>query len=475
MKLRVPSLLVPLLLLPGALVHAAMTAGWQLPIQAFGISPNETEGVRKLDKPPSASPFFRPGDELWDLSGVIKGSSLGYINAEPFDAEPAEPEKWPGQWVVWNARSGMIVARGEKPDLGMIDMIVEARYLPKLLRTKVEMVNGADGKTASASLASRSGEKGSMISNHSEMVVEGTIGDSDYVDERLALKWSAGETNWTLNCAFTVRDGERVRIARHTDATGSWELFATPTVEYLHGVPVASSRWQESAGALAIWPRPAGGDPPELNENGLVVGMYHLAPDWLERLGADRGKLPTTEVPAFFDRWAKEPVVDARNPLREKGFKLSEPGAFAGFQTSSGRLFTATNLEDWKLLQVLVDGGCHYLPVVLWIEASASGGESCGVVSRSGEKATLMSSRGEEERVFEIEPTIGSGDFIVDLRFRSDIEMSPGKFQRLESTASLLRDQPLPIAGLVLPGKEEQKVTLVARYKTQEEKEKEHR
>lgn len=111
-------LICAVLLLSAAAVHASMTAAWKVPVELYASL--SEEGSRKLTAPPGASAFFHPGDELWDIAEQVMWHSPASLH----DRE-GKPEPWPGEWLVWNARSGMIVARGSEIDLLLLDQTLD--------------------------------------------------------------------------------------------------------------------------------------------------------------------------------------------------------------------------------------------------------------------------------------------------------------------------------------------------------------
>lgn len=146
-------LICAVLLLSAAAVHASMTAAWKVPVELYASL--SEEGSRKLTAPPGASAFFHPGDELWDIAEQVMWHSPASLH----DRE-GKPEPWPGEWLVWNARSGMIVARGSEIDLLLLDQTLDVlEKIPLLLRTKFETVQGPAAETRILSCVSKNGTK----------------------------------------------------------------------------------------------------------------------------------------------------------------------------------------------------------------------------------------------------------------------------------------------------------------------------
>jgi len=78
---------------------AAEIVAWKVPLSRLGGIALATEGVVRCKAVPEASPFFKEGDEIWDLMGV--------------GTEKYLQKKMTLDWIVWNASSGRVIAKAK--------------------------------------------------------------------------------------------------------------------------------------------------------------------------------------------------------------------------------------------------------------------------------------------------------------------------------------------------------------------------
>lgn len=460
MSPRIIAAILSLLLAP--LAHCAMTVGWKVPVDLIAGDLATNEKAHKLAKPPGASAFFQPGDELWDISAAVMGRT-GYRAPDP---EAAGKEKWPGEWLVWNARSGMIIARGSRADILSAQSAIQVEEQPKVVRTKLELIRGTAGKKDSISVVGRSGEQATMESAPWRIEAAPTLDSSnDLIDEQLKLTWSDGGMQWELSTAVTSHLGERIRIACQGSGEQRWELFLSAQGEYPNGVSLPEVRWQESPDGLACWPIPPGGDRPySKTPEGFEIGVYRVPPNFLDQVrgGDEKVELPEIEVPSTMAEAMRGKVVDLYETFRKKGVAMV-PGSFAGFDPKGSRVIFTGTQADQALVESLLDGGCGpcWSPA-LWVETDpASGG--WGIACTPGGKGFLHGSSGEKELGFEIEATIGNNNTVIDVRYSIDLVEKLESRGNVTSSATLHSCIPQVIASRTLPGQDEQKVTLTAR------------
>ena len=134
--------LMMLFLAAAGIGHASVTVAWKMPVER--VAPSFAESP-PLDKPPGDSAFFQPGDKLWDLSKEViwrvPDDAKVEEEADPFAVtEPGQVEvDWKGDWIVWNSRSGMIVARGSWHDVLVAEEVLGCEKLPKVIRARIEV------------------------------------------------------------------------------------------------------------------------------------------------------------------------------------------------------------------------------------------------------------------------------------------------------------------------------------------------
>jgi len=170
---------------------ASITAAWKVPSEIA-----ETMFVDlppPMEQLPGESKFLQPGDKLFDLSGTV---NLGLrVKAEDHPSgvvkgHAPEPE-FQGDWIVWNVRSEMVVARGSWNDIELAKLSIGGgEWIPMVLRTKFELSDHAGKRTLA--LVSRSGESSEAEFEGLKVRVEPTIGADDLVQIRLEGSWNSG-------------------------------------------------------------------------------------------------------------------------------------------------------------------------------------------------------------------------------------------------------------------------------------------
>lgn len=462
--------------------EASTTVGWKMPLGVVVRGEKIDEVLPKLKKPPGESVFFEPGDVLRDLKPLLE-SRVGraqlareadaYADGEPFaekgPAVPGGAGPWSGDWVVWNERSGMIVAQGSYNDLFLVEAALGFLDLPKSIQAKLELVCADSARSRSVMVAAGSGFKAAARAQDFEAKVELTAFE-DKVDMRLSPSWSAGEgeggARWSLQTALTLETGKRRLVARHGTGAGRWEIFATATVEHLGGVPLMEARWIEREGRIQAWPRVAANDGVfrERLADGqlawLVDVPFSAIAIWIGSGGVRLGPYPAIPASASVARWMRGEVADVRGLLANGNEgKLS----FAGFDSRTGRAMLVGDGMGIDYAEMMLEPGIvEPPPAEYWIESNEAAGGWL-LACRSGEKASIALARGEEQEAsFEVEPTTGND--LVDLRFAMDIAPEDKALGHLVSSTTLMPSQAQTVGGYTSAGGvEERKLTLTVR------------
>lgn len=441
----------PLLLLVWLFVAGpsdAFTAAWKAPLGDYVGDLGTDERVKKLEKPPGKSAFFQPGDELWDLSKSLRW--VRKIEEENQDGDPfeeqawtAEAFKWEGDWIVWNARSKLVIASGSWMDIRNAEEALDYRGLPTVIRTRFELLTSEEGKLQrSLSLVSRSGERAKAQMEGQNLEIE-CISDSggEWVDLRLGMTWPASfpEQTWTVNTGVTVKVGQRVLIARQGLAEEKWQLFATAGVEMIDGTPQSKTRWLEEPEGIVVWPREGSAEQPvrKVLGNGLHIGIFQVPRDMVQRLDPEAKEAAAlVEPPLQATEWVRGPLSDVRKLLAGHGVKIEGEGSFAGF-SASGCLVVIADKENLDLVEELISGGCCNPARNARVETNVEAG-GWSLTARSGEKAEIARSRsGVTDCLFSIEPTLAGADDLVDLRYKIDVVNGIKVLGRSESASTL--------------------------------------
>lgn len=459
---------------------ASTTAGWKMPIDAVVRGEKVDEVLPKLEKPPGESEFFQPGDVLRDLKPLLE-SRVGRVqlareadasaDGNPFEvkrsAVPGGAGPWNGDWVVWNERSGMIVAQGSYNDLFLVEATLGFLDLPQIIQARLELVCADPERSRSVMVSAGSGFNAAAKAQDFEAEVE-LVSFEDKVAMRLSPSWSVseGEARWSLQTALTLETGKRRLVAGHGTGARRWELFATATVEHLGGVPLMEARWIERNGRVEAWPRVAANDGVfrERLADGqaacLVDAPFSAIAIWIGSGGVRLGPYPAIAAPSSVTRWMRGEVADVRGLLASGNEgKLS----FAGFDSRTGRAMLVGDAAAIDIAEMMLEPGItDPPPPEYWIESNEAAGGWL-LACRSGEKASLALVRGEEQEAsFEVEPTTGSP--LVDLRFAIDIVPDDKVLGHVLSSTTLMVGHPQTVGGYTpAGGGEERKLTLTVR------------
>jgi hypothetical protein len=473
-----------LLVFSSGVTRAAVTVAWKVPIESHASDFRSDDRYRKLDQPPAASAFFQAGDELWDVSEAIpwprgfkptktepkdeKGEGK-----DPFAADPSEdwdwngePDgKWDGEWVVWNARSRMFIARGSWEDVRQIEAGLKFNGYLEVLRTKLELVEGG-GLPRGVSLVSRSGEKAAIDVNGFKLEVEAQGGDRIAVNvATLSASWPSGEEGsvWELSTALNPTDAKRVRVAGYGEGVHGWELFASVQRERLDGTPLALARWIEERGGLVPWPVP------KRREDSMLTREagegYKLMLLWAGRnlplqLAGPGNEIPSVavELPEKAADLLRGSVIDLRPHLAQNGIKLDDAREFAGFDPVSEHLLIITHDEGVDTIEEVFSGFTSYPGPCQWVATNPEAG-GWHLTTLSGEKSTVARRKGgETELLFETELTVGNSDTTSELSY----ELKPGKGKLMKSSTTLTRDVPREAGSFTAADGREVKVILTA-------------
>ena len=454
--------------------HAAITAAWKIPVER--VAPSFADAP-PLARPPGDSAFFQPGDKLWDLSKSVTWKVPDETNREdqtdPFaetEAEQVEVD-WKGDWIVWNSRSGMIVARGSWSDVLVAEEVLGCDKLPKVTRTRIE-VKGA-GKPRSLSLVSRSGEKASVEMDGLRAEVETISSENgEIIDCPFFVSWPAGDNRgaWNVRTTVNLQEGRPRRIACQGVGDQRWELVVSTEQELLDGTPWKESCWVETADGLK--PRPHSGTLGKPQQKQLDanrwLNVYPTVPGFASYLLRKARSQPGPDIdpPAELAEWTRSPLIDIRPAFADQGVVFRDERHFAGFDPLTCTAFVVTDKVNQDLVESLflsILDGVFEPPI--WIETNPESG-GWGLASRSGEAGEIRRSSGNlaDNLLFRSEPTQGADGVIFDLRYALDVVAGDTKIGKLEANTTLTKDKPQVIGSGTAPaGKEVKVIVTVSR------------
>ena len=456
-------LICALLLLSAAAVHASTTAAWKVPVELYASL--SEEGSRKLPAPPGASVFFQPGDELWDIAEQVMEHSPASLHDRG-----EKPEPWPGEWLVWNARSGMIVARGSETDLLLLDQTLDVwKKIPLHVRTTFELLQGTSGEVRKLTFLSK-GESVTRVKLQELQAEAGLYATSEpntSVDLDLSISWPRAEGTWKFATKIGLPDGKRTSIAKHISAEEPWELFVTASREWFHAVPYGDIRWKEKDSRATRWPKLTWSEfSIEQFSDDLQIGIYAIPPDIIGQSAIDdpfavdgpktRSDLPRVQAPPSLAPWVQGSVIDA-------GSLMDAPeSSFYGYDERRQLLIYLASQAHQEVLRDLLQLN-HFPFVPKYLRTRLDLDDSSWEISTaSGSRGFIRKFNNGRETGVEIEPTASSDGFSIDCNYHFDFIGRGDVPGSLSSRITLKPGVPQVIGSSALPGGVENKVSLTA-------------
>ncbi|MDP4938027.1 MAG: hypothetical protein NWR21_01820 [Verrucomicrobiales bacterium] len=429
-----------------AVTSATEIVGWKAPLTKYASAGLETEGIARIEVPPNDSPFFQPGDELWDLSKVL---GVPKISTAPL------PE-----WIVWNATSGRIIANAHRNTIWQLDSHLRALTSHCHFTAEVFPVpsDGAplspDAVPAySLSWISRSAQKASCKSAGKTGMISITTEATSYEDAGIYLNLQAdytlpGQPAVNLETHVVLTDGIPMWISRESNGNKGLDFRITALLQLPDGSPYSdvvlilrdgqTIPYQQSESTFSL----------REIEPGAWLSVYRysqyqakddpsvgLHPFFV----ADENKRKEVEATENIKPWFPEKFVDITTFIESKGIHLSENSGFAGYDFSTRRLFLFSKKNsDLENFDQLMSDIVHpqLSPMVV---LKITGLHQTRLVSRSGNRASQTSTLTEPKstREIEIEPTASESGDLVELRILYE-EKSDGNVIRNVNTATTL-------------------------------------
>lgn len=453
-----------------ALDAATFTAAWRIP----GYNPKALpEIIRKLDAPPAESGFFRDGDELWDISRTLV-IRTEHNDADPFAPGSDIPRPWQGDWVVWNARSGMIVAKAAWSDLFVAESRIGFDGIPLTIRLKLELEMGSPGADAGnearslSVLSSKGGETEVRMPGF-----EATVRPCGPRPEReapvelgISCTWKpeADSPGWKIDTTTCLRDGVRMKIAGHGTGARKWSLFATSSLELPDGTPFREARFLEAEGKPLPWPEPETEGFAAFGRTGdLGIGATHLSSSGVRALSnnAQARNAPGIGTPAVFSSIMSDRLIDVRDLLTEFSPNFGQPEDFAGFHVPSQRLFVIGTADQMDIFGQLFTRAHATLPPLRVETNPEAGAWDLSVVS--GARAGIRRLGDDHHKLhFEVEPTLGNNGEWIDLKASFSIAPQGTSDGQVDGTYLLQAGEPCAIATLQGPEGTETSIRVMA-------------
>lgn len=228
---------------------------WKTPLSAVAPEELNVPSVTRLEKPPEASPFFEPKDELWDIATLM---------SRPDRALSDAPE-----WVVWNATSGRIVAKVSWTAFVEIHHKWNLQNPPVQCRVKIDVYQvAADGSPPDSSkppertltAVTRAGQKTSATYSESGANIglecETTFSnDGSLIDLRTLISVSLPDgPKSKFDTSVTLLNELPIWLAREFDGKNGIDIMVTVTSELVDGTPFSEAVLRQEGNGIMPFP-----------------------------------------------------------------------------------------------------------------------------------------------------------------------------------------------------------------------------
>ena len=219
-------------------LQAAEVVSWKAPVDDLAPEPFLAPGVIQLQYPPEESVFFQSGDELWDI--------------RPLFAESDSAERMRIEWIIWNARSGRVTAKGEMTDLWKIhqrlrgqEQSTHTRLTLKLFDVSPDKAPPTDSTPPAATVSWLTDSDEFEVSDSTTDYLLGAKGTA-LMDESGAVTSVKITTNsrlansalLTVDTAFDLDTGGSQWFARDVQNGNGMDLVLSSEAELIDGTPV---------------------------------------------------------------------------------------------------------------------------------------------------------------------------------------------------------------------------------------------
>lgn len=443
------------------------TVAWRIPLELVVDGGVDHPAVSRLDGAPGESGFLEPGDELWDLSRVAKGQTIAnpeaILAAKP--AENEDPFAWTrgvetrfeieevdfaGDFVIWNARSQMIVARGSLAQLHFLEDFVDLQSHPYGISTTFTLRSG--GAEKSLTIHSRSGEIASAKNQDFKVEIapiayplnpfgELTF-DTEIADVGVSTTTFLGRDTETRVARWLIGDAEHALFTQYRLIT-SWEI-GIDEIQFVEEdgriLP------QPDADALKLDGR--------VLPNGLRARVIGYRPTQLASFWPEDTAIRRLTLPERLEPWIPGGLLDLNPFVKAFGVTFEHPDAMVGYDALEDRVVAVNTPENLDIVEQIFTGlGPNEIELLelefRWPNGLAS------IVVPSGQKASLSHLTDDGKQTFlEVASNFTRSFDSID----SHYHLSPpdGSFT-LKSSSSIKVGKTRPIASFDGP------VTLTAR------------
>lgn len=449
---------IPLAALLMAICHGAETMAYHFASEP--VLPTSVSECPVLKAAPTATPFVAAGDEIHDLTEVLRSAKIPLVNG----------------WAVWNQTQRLLVAHAGILDQWRIDelsgfrrQILHAKLTLDWIRSEKSATStcGNDLVFASVGILSRSAVK-SAVSSHVvdpsgdwSFSVEGesTVGERNGINTQLSVSWKGPDEDSTQHGNFTtgvfITDGNTVPLASwYVAGHGpAWQVTAKGEILLADGTAWREALLRQVGDKAEVWVEstaesnskefrelPSAGDRKLLTkalgreviralggmstEQNSAIDPFAEPPNPSPELLPD---LPDLVIPANLGDILSGSLLDLRTVITAAGIPLGMDD-FVAYDPLAERL--VVYCKEQKTLEMLealfMVMCCRGIPTnvecAVWLADGAALESpwtrlSLLVRSGMGSKFKLCDAKDQPLTTFDVELMVGSEMAIMDLRY----------------------------------------------------------
>lgn len=434
---------------------------WRVPVTRLVEAGLEDPRVKKLEKPPAESVFFEDGDELWDLAEAIELEirEIPHFQnrkvelEDPFVERPAgaliRRVGFSGDWLVWNARSELIVGRGSIPELALANDVI-GPGLDSIIRMTLEVDEIGRRMSATANAINGRGlansEHGLKLEFSALTLVNHDLVESSF---KATFKESEGADVTVRSTAFFAI-GNSTRVASWESGSAAWKLNLRPELLTSDGILIEGALVTERNGKqIPLNPEDVFDDL-RLNglrlEGGLQVAVIGVPSDVLRMIisyGEKNWKNQELKLPDGIRGQVAGTFLDLSGFLQREEIALKHPSSIVGCDPWRSRIIVIGSADDIALADRLASRFHDRIAALGEYRFSWDLGE-CLMLCRPGELG-VIERKAEDQTisVFEIAPNIDATNQLSDVRYF----FSNGDSFELSASSTLINRQPLVLGG----------------------------
>lgn len=422
------------------LTHASEIVAWKVPLASYSWRHSGPENQTRLTKPPEASLFFHPGDELWDLGKLPKNKRI--------ETDP------PLEWVVWNATTSTLVTKSDWNGVWQLHQQFRVSSLPKLCRVTLEVfeVPKDDTPFSDKSIQLSKLSWTSRFQTKTE-VKDGTDGRSiqamaepsiradrfDFIDLVLETTMQLPAfPKLGFKTSLLLENDQPTWIARDFDGKQGVDLRITASVEMTDGTPVRDAmRLQVGNEIKSLVPTVSEPMRHRIGENRWLclvpLSMEELAvfdqptanemesdPFAEPPLDQPKKSLKLTEVdvPKALHPWVGSRALDLNETMRNTGITIN-PEDFAGYDPIGSTIYfySGSEREIDKFEALFATLGGDRFPALSRLHLEENPGQT--VLAACSGRNSSLTRYGKENKLskcVEIQPVVGEKGDLIDLR-----------------------------------------------------------